>query len=213
MKFRTLAVLALSVCAVSGVSRATPIGIPDPNFGTFWDTFSGIAFEDATGTGTNPFMNVTLSAANGGGIITGSGDRYYSGVGPNTAAVDFSINGTALIALDSITVYLKYTNPAEMTGVWADYFTVTLNGVSTTQVELGGTGEFVSDQEMGVVRLTWTGLNIGAGETFEISITRPASGLGEPGHVSIDGIQVVPEPATLGLVSLGLGFLAMRRRR
>jgi hypothetical protein len=150
-------------------------------------------------------------------MISGAGDRYYSGSGPSTAAVSFTISGTASVALDSIVVYLKYTDPSLMPGSWANYFTVTLDGVSATQQELGGTGEFIGQapdvQQMGVVRLSWTGLALGAGEAFSVSISRPAAGMGEPGHVSVDGIQIVPEPTAAALAGLGLGGLALRRRR
>lgn len=205
-----LGLLALHVAPLT--SHATTLGLPDPNFGTLWDTFPSVSFSNIPGTGTNPFMSATLSSTSGDGMIVAAGDLLYSGAGGGTANVDLTINGTAAIALDSIVMYMKYT-PASGSGQLEGYFTVTLDGVAPTQHGLGGTGEVNFGQEMNVVQFTWTGLNIDASDTFAITISRPAAAPGEPGHVVIDAVQVVPEPTTAVLALLGLGFAVLRRRR
>lgn len=210
MKSAFFAAAAMALGYVTS-ANATVLGLPDPNYGTLWDTFSSVTFSDATGTGSNPFMAATLSSTSGSGSITGGGDRLYSGNGGSTAAVGLTISGTASVELDSITVYLKYT--AASNGQVLNYFTVTLDGQNGTQFSLGPTTEVVTGQNMNIVSVTWTGLDIDPNEAFSISISRPAAGPGQPGHVSIDAVQVVPEPTTGALIAAGLGLAALSRRR
>lgn len=207
--------------AVSLSAQATTLGIPTPvGSYAFWDTFTNtgsypnVSFTNALpGSSEDSAFSATLSASMQG-LVSGAGDRIYNGVMADSAAFNLTLNATAAISMSSITLIVKATDPDLSTGLtYTDFFTVSLDGVTPTTVTLlGTTAEDVGGHIPGIIQYTWTGLNIVASQNFAISITSPASG-----HVSVDGLMlsqgVIPEPTALGLATLGLGVLLMRRRR
>lgn len=211
-----LTLTAVLLCAPL-TANATLLGYPNPNYGTLWDTFSGVTFSNASGNGYNPYMTATLTANNGSGSIINSGtitnDLYYNGNGGMTAATDMTINATATVDMTSIHLYMKFSPPSGTGSSLTTYYTVTLDGIAATQTLLGPTGEVEFGQPLNIVKTSWTGLDIKASDTFTISITEPGAGFGAPGHVALDGIQIVPEPSSIALLLASGSFLAIRRRK
>ncbi|MFV0336991.1 MAG: PEP-CTERM sorting domain-containing protein [Chthoniobacterales bacterium] len=166
-------------------------------------------------------MTATLTANNGAGMVIDSGtitdDLYYNGNGGMTAATDMTINATATVDMNSIHLYMKFSPPSGTGSSLTTYYTITLNtgagNVAATQTLLGPTGEVEFGQPLNMVKMSWTGLNIQASDTFTISITEPGAGFGAPGHVALDGIQIIPEPSSVVLLLASSGLLALRRRK
>lgn len=228
MKFSQL--LILSLLGLSFSAQATTLGLSDPlgnpasagNVGyALWDSFVNAAsyptvvFSNAApGASDTGLFTATLSS-NGGGSVTGSGDRIYNGVAASSGVFNLSIDGTVTASIDTVTLQIKMTPPDASTGLTSlTFLTVTLNELSGTVAQSNsGTGEMVSSQELGVVTYTWSGLNLSAGSPLDFSITSPASG-----HVSIDALRVdasaVPEPSVVLLAGVGISLsLWMARRR
>ena len=200
-----------------------PLGNPSGGVGyAIWDSFTNggtypaLVFDDALpGTGDEDLFIATLSS-DGGGSVTGTGDRMYNGIAASSGVFNLSIEGTVTASIDTITLQIKMTPPDEATGLTRlTFFTVTLNGLGGTAVQTNsGTGELVGSQELGVVTYTWSGLDLDAGNSLDFSITSPASG-----HVSVDAIRVdasaVPEPSAVILIGVGVSvslWVARRRR-
>jgi hypothetical protein len=216
------AFIATALIATATLSHATLAGMPSTD-GTLFATFD--VFPSANFTGAAPtqsdtgLFTATLDNAftgGQGGVLTGSGDRLYSGVlGPGTpSAFNLTFDGIAAGTISTLSLQLKYTAPS--VGAAADFFTVSLTGVGS-----GGTPAFLGTVTEGantfsVYQWTWTGLNITSGSSFEITANSFAD------HVSLDTARVtntaaeaIPEPSTYALIVLGLGavVIASRARR
>lgn len=207
-----LASLGLAVAA-----QATTVGIPTAT-GSYalWDTFSdadpgypALEFVDAAPTAVSDGAFSGLLSASMSGSVTGSGDRIYNGVAAASGAFGMTIDGTATAPLTELTLVLKMTPPSS--GSLEEFFTVMLDGTATTGTFLGSSGENLGmGGDLSLVAYSWSGLSIGATDSFHLSLTSPADG-----HVSLDALQlsqgVIPEPsvALLG----GLGLLGCLRRR
>ena len=213
MKNRTFApLMALALSAMTGSAVASTIGLVNGSFVTTWDTFpnvppSPIVFSsDAPDTSTGQ-VNATLSATMAGGNVTGSGQRLYSGsFGPDAYAFDLAINGTATTTIPLIGLVLKFTPPSTGVAGSADHFTVLLNGVAATSLTFSGSSVEGSNNFQ-IYQYYWTTADLSAGESFEFSIYSAAD------HLSLDAIQIVPEPTSAALALIGTAMLVIRRRR
>lgn len=220
MNKRSIApLLGLAVSAMTGSAFASTIGLPGDTFATTWDTFpfpSSIAFSnDAPDTSTGQ-VNATLSSTMTAGSVTGSGARLYSGSGATPNPYALSVNGTTTIPVDDFGIVLKFSSPAGATPstpeaiaaaqvAAASHFNVSLAGQGAGLLTyLGYTTE---SSTFFIFQWTWENLALTSGENFDFTITSPA------GHVSLDAVQLVPEPGSAVLGALGAGLLAIRRRR
>ncbi len=200
-----------------------PLGDPASDAGigySLWDSFvnsasyPNVVFSNAApGAVDTDLFTATLSS-NGGGSVTGGGDRIYNGIAASSGAFNLTIDGTVTASIDTITLQIKMTAPDESTGLTIlTFFTVTLNGEGGSVVQTNfGTGETVGSQELGVITYTWSGLSLGTGDSLAFSITSPASG-----HVSVDALRVdasaVPEPSALMSGAIGLSICVWMSRR
>jgi hypothetical protein len=208
--FAPLMVLALS--AMTGSAVASTIGLVNGTFVTTWDTFpnvppSPIVFSsDAPDTSAGQ-VNATLSATMAGGNVTGSGQRLYSGsFGVDSYAFDLSVDGTATTTIPLIGLVLKFTPPSGGAAAAADHFTVLLNGTAATSVAFAGSSVEGSNNFQ-IYHWYWNAADLSAGEAFQFTIDSAAD------HVSLDAIQIVPEPTSAALGLLGTAMLVIRRRR
>jgi len=213
MKKRTLApLMALALSAMTGNSVASTIGLADGTFVTTWDTFpntppSPIVFSgDAPDTSTGQ-VNAILSASMAGGNVTGSGQRLYSGsFGVDSYAFDLAIDGTSTTTIPLIGLVLKFTPPSGGVEAAANHFTVLLNGMAANQTAFAGSS-VEGTNNFQIYHWYWPAAALAAGEAFQFTIDSAAD------HVSLDAIQIVPEPASAMLGPLGAATLVMRRRR
>jgi hypothetical protein len=213
MKKRTLApLMALVLSATTGSAVASVIGLTDGTFVTTWDTFpntppSPIVFSgDAPDTSTGQ-VNATLSASMTGGNVTGSGQRLYSGsFGPDSFAFDLAIDGTSTTTIPLIGLVLKFTPPSGGVEASANHFNVLLNGVAANETGFKGSS-VEGTNNFQIYHWYWTAADIAAGETFQFTIDSGAD------HVSLDAIQIIPEPGSAVLGGLGAAMLVIRRRR
>jgi hypothetical protein len=213
MKKRSIApLMALALSAMTGSSVASTIGLTGGTFVTTWDTFpnlppspivfSGDAPDESTGQ-----VNTALSAAMAGGNVTGSGQRLYSGsFGPASFAFDLAIDGTSSTTIPLIGIVLKFTPPSGGVEAAANHFSVLLNGLAANETVFKGSSVEGSNNFQ-IYHWYWTAANLSAGEEFQFTIDSSAD------HVSLDAIQIVPEPGSAVLGALGAAMLVIRRRR
>ena len=213
MKNRTFApLMALGLSAMTGSAVASTIGLVNGSFVTTWDTFpnvppSPIVFSnDAPDTSTGQ-VSASLSATMAGGNVTGSGQRLYSGsFGPDAYAFDLAIDGTATTTVPLIGLVLKFTPPSGGVAAAGDFFTVLLNGTAATSITFSGSSVEGSNNFQ-IYQWYWNAADLAADETFQFTIDSAAD------HVSLDAIQIVPEPTSAALGLLGTAMLVIRRRR
>ena len=213
MKKRSIApLMALALSAMTGSSVASTIGLTDGTFVTTWDTFpnsppSPIVFSSDAPDASTGQVNATLSAAMAGGNITGSGQRLYSGsFGPDSFAFDLAIDGTSTTTIPLIGLVLKFTPPSGGVETAANHFNVLLNGLSASETVFKGSSVEGSNNFQ-IYHWYWTAADLSAGEEFQFTIDSGAD------HVSLDAIQIVPEPGSAVLGALGAAMLVIRRRR
>jgi len=205
-KFAPLIALALS--AMPGSAVASVIGLPGDTFSTTWDMFpatpgppSAPTFTDAAPDSTTGQVTATAGQNMSGALMLGGGDRIYSMFSP----FDVTVSGKANTSIPLIGIVLKFTSPSTVPA--GDYFTILLNGVAAdSKVFAGSSAE--SAGEFQIYQWYWTDLGLSTEDTFEFSI----SGAGDQ-HVSLDAIQIVPEPGSALLGVLGAAMLVSRRRR
>jgi len=142
-----------------------------------------------------------------GGNVTGSGQRLYSGsFGVDSYAFDLAIDGTSTTTIPLIGLVLKFTPPSGGVEAAANHFTVLLNGMAANQTAFASSSVEGSNNFQ-IYHWYWTAADLAAGEAFQFTIDSAAD------HVSLDAIQIVPEPASAMLGALGAATLVMRRRR
>ncbi|MCW1884352.1 PEP-CTERM sorting domain-containing protein [Luteolibacter flavescens] len=210
MKKRTFAPLvALTLSAMTGSALATTIGLPGGTFATTWDTFPYVPgppaapnFTADTPDSSTGQITATLGEAMNGGMITGSGDRIYAMGTP----FDLTVSGTANTTIPLIGIVLKFTPPSTGVADAANYFNVLLDGVAADVKVLKGTS-LEGTNDFQIYHWYWTDANLVNGNSFQFKITGGAE------HVSLDAIQVVPEPGSAVLGALGAALLVIRRRR
>ena len=213
MKNRTFApLMALALSGMTGSAVASTIGLVNGSFVTTWDTFpttqtTPIVFSgDAPDTSTGQ-VSASLSAMMAGGNITGTGQRLYSGsFGPDAYAFDLAIDGTATTTIPLIGLVLKFTPPSGGVEASGDHFTVLLNGVAATSMTFSGSSVEGSNNFQ-IYQWYWNAADLAAGDAFQFTIDSAAD------HVSLDAIQIVPEPTSAALGLIGTAMLVIRRRR
>ena len=118
------------------------------------------------------------------------------------------LGGNTAINLTDLTFVLKFT-PALQSGPSAadvTHFNVTLNGAATSAPTLLGTS-VEGTNNFQIYAWTWTGVNLTPGGAFTFAATSGG------GHVSLDAIQIVPEPSAAALGALAGAMPLTRRRR
>ncbi|MCW1923483.1 PEP-CTERM sorting domain-containing protein [Luteolibacter arcticus] len=213
MKKRLIApLMALALSGMTGSAVASTIGLAGGTIVTTWDTFPNtpptpvVFSNDAPDTNTGQ-VSATLSATMTGGNITGAGQRLYAGsFGPDSFPFDLAINGTTNETIPIIGLVLKFTPPSGGVAASANFFTVLLNGVAASQqVFTGASVEGMNNFQ--IYHWYWTDANLASGAEIQFTIDSAAD------HVTLDAIQIVPEPGSAVLGALGAAMLVIRRRR
>jgi hypothetical protein len=202
IKSPILAALAASAL-ISGAS-ATTLALPNGSVAVTWDTFTAATFANAAPVSNSGQAVLTLSSTSAA-ITAGGGDRMYSLDFTDPGAQGFfnlTIQGTINSAISASALVLKFTAPDAAAS--ANFFNITANGTSL------GAGTLLGEITEGANTFgiySWAIGDLAAGDALSIAITSPRN------HVSLDAIQIVPEP-TSGLLAAGsLGLLLTRRRR
>ncbi len=185
------------------------LGLPSGPYVTTWDTFTGINTAGQTPTTASAdYSAAALHTTMTAGSVTGSGQRIYSGSGASGNPFSFNVTGNTAINLTDLTFVLKFT-PALQSGPSAadvTHFNVTLNGAATSAPTLLGTS-VEGTNNFQIYAWTWTGVNLTPGGAFTFAATSGG------GHVSLDAIQIVPEPSAAALGALAGAMSLARRRR
>ncbi len=213
MKRHTTApLLALASLVAAGSVSASTLGLPNGSFATTWDTFAGINVADDAPDASTGQVTATLTTLLVGGSTPGGGERLYSGSGATPNPFNMTVGGTANVSLTDIGIVLKFTSPLQTAtpeqhlAASAGHFTLTLDGAgAATQTYLGNSLE--GSNNFYIYQWTWTGLDLSAGDDFQFAISS------DPGHVSLDAIQIVPEPTSAMLGSLAAALFVLRRRK
>ncbi|CAM2772682.1 PEP-CTERM sorting domain-containing protein [Rariglobus hedericola] len=223
------AIAALILAGFATAARATTNGVNQAPLGTTTTPGVGYAFfEDFTRSAAPAPYNffstaetdadvitATFASTMAGGSAAGGGLRIYSGSGPTPNAFNITLSVTAVQDFSVFSLQIKHTAPSS--GNWADFFTIsTIDGQAGVQSLVSNSNEG-SQLDFNIYQWTWTGLDIDASESFNITITSNAD------HVSVDNIRLdagfavsaVPEPSAYAAIfgGLVLAGAVLRRRR
>ena len=215
MKHKLLApLIAASAFVTPGVTTATTVGLPTGVVSTVWDTFSGINFSNAAPNSSSGAVNGTLSSTMAGGAVFGGGDRLYSGTfvtGQDPFSFNLTANGTVNQSFSQLGLVLKLTSPGNGATGALVHFDITLEAAGAAAATASSQSVLSSFTEGAntfyIVKFDWSGLNLQANDAFQFNITS------DIGHVSLDALQIVPEPTSAALGLLGTAMLVIRRRR
>ena len=196
-----------------------------------FDTFAGTAAPaDWTVTGN---ATVTWQGTDSGSSTTGGG-RSYTNAGPNRSLGFLGsgtlTNMTAQLVVDnqtgsiitdvtlsfSILQYRLSNGGRASTIAFNDVTNLGFNEPTYTAATTGTTGAIIPPTTIGTFSQTISGLNIANGSSFTFEwLYDRGTGAGSAQGMAIDNvvITVVPEPATLAFMAIGLLGLAYRRRR
>ncbi|MES2474921.1 MAG: PEP-CTERM sorting domain-containing protein [Verrucomicrobiota bacterium] len=207
----SIALCSTALLTVAPLAEATTLGLFSGSFVTTWDGFvdgngatAGISINDAAPNSSSVNYTAALNVTMPAGSVTGGGDRLYSGSGASSNPFSFNITGTTTISTP-LSLVLKFGNTNAITD-FSGYFDVTLNGLASSPAVLANTSsESVNGTTMFHIYRYDFG-TLPAGTPFTFNVTSDA------GHMSLDSIQIIPEPSTLLAGMMGMGLLLRRRR-
>ncbi|MEK7953700.1 PEP-CTERM sorting domain-containing protein [Luteolibacter soli] len=215
MKHKLLApFLAAAALVAPGITSATTVGLPNGLVATTWDTFTGTNFSNAPSTSSTGQVTGTLTSVMTGGAVFGGGDRLYSGTfvpGQDPFSFNLTAQGTVNQSFDQLSVVLKFTSPDNTAAGALGHFDITLEAAGAAAAAASAQTVITSFLEGAntffIVKFDWNGLSLAAADTYKFNVTS------DIGHVSLDAIQIVPEPTSAALGLLGTAMLVIRRRR
>jgi hypothetical protein len=203
----------------------------DDTYGPYW---CGWAYSNQSDTTTPGYMNqysaITRAAHSGSNYAVGYMDTWYG--------ITSTIAFPAPVGLDSAwftnTTYpyliMRYGDPNKMakqfggtTGNDPDWFLLTITGKDAAEQVTGTVNFYLADYRFAgnaqdYLVDQWTKVDLtplGTVKSLEFTLDSSDSspwGLNTPGYFAMDTLTLAPEPATLGLVALGLAAMIRRRR-
>jgi len=193
---------------------------------TYW---GGWAYSNKSDTTTpdwtNQYSAITGAAQSGTTYGIGYVDTW-NGVTPTVTLATPSVIDSAWFTNTTYCYYsiLDGTGFSKKfggtTGNDPDWFLLTITGKDAAEQVTGTVDFYLADYRFAdnAIVADWTRVDLtslGAVKSLEFTLDGSDSsawGLNTPAYFAMDTLTVAPEPATLGLVALGLAALARRRR-
>ena len=199
---------------------------------SFWNgwAYSNKSGESAATTPdwTNQYSAVTGAAQSGANYGVGYIDGYY-GVNPTVtlatpSVIDFAWFTNTTYAYYAIRDGTPFSKKFGDEPEPDDWFLLTIIGKDAADTTTGSVEFYLADYRFAdnakdYIVKDWTQVDLtslGTVKSLEFTLASsdgdPDWGMNTPAYFAMDTLTVSPEPATLGLVALGLAALARRRR-
>jgi hypothetical protein len=200
---------------------------------SFWNGWAYSNMSDTTTRDwTNQYSAFTGAAQSGANYGVGYIDSY-NGVNPTVTLTAPSVVDYAWFTNATYPYLIMRDGDLDMglakkfggtTGNDPDWFLLTITGKDAAE-QVTGTVDFYladyrfTDNDKDYIVADWTQVDLtslGTVKSLEFTMASsdgdPDWGMNTPAYFAMDTLTVSPEPATLGLVALGLAALARRRR-
>jgi len=199
-------------------------------YGNVYTSWAGWAYSRMSDTTnpdwTNQYSAITGAAQSGTTYGVGYIDGYNDVPPPTITLATPSVIDSAWFTNTTYCYYsiLDGTGFSKKfggtTGNDPDWFLLTITGKDAAEQVTGTVDFYLADYRFAdnAIVADWTRVDLtslGAVKSLEFTLDGSDSsawGLNTPAYFAMDTLTVAPEPATLGLVALGLAALARRRR-